>query len=83
MAKVERRDVPGSSRRAFLGGIMRCADTATGEEKAMQLHRAKRVEQSSFFEYSAGDVDNPDAIERALAGCAGRDLVERRTGIWF
>jgi uncharacterized protein YbjT (DUF2867 family) len=35
------------------------------------------------FEYSAGDVDNPDAIERALEGCAGRDLVERRTGIWF
>ena len=55
-----------------------------GEQVARQLLRdgfevrllARDVERAtallgSDFEYCAGDVDNPDAIERALEGCTG------------
>lgn len=55
-----------------------------GEQVARQLLRdgfevrllARDVERAhtllgADFEYFAGDVDNPDAIERALEGCAG------------
>ncbi len=46
---------------------------ADGYSVRLLVRNAERARASlgPDFEYSAGDVDDPDAIERALEGCAG------------